>query len=65
MVKKQFSRYDVSNEKLEDNLHPLSRFVFVTVNYDPKLGGDMGKYYVCSYPSLVNNFIFSSNTMLF
>ncbi len=65
MVKKQFSRYDVSKEKPDDNLHPMSRFIFVTVKYDPKLGGDVGKYYVCSYSSLIHYFIFSSNTMLF
>ncbi len=44
LVKKQFYRYNVSNEKPDDNLHPLSRFLFLTDNYDPKLGGDFGKY---------------------
>jgi hypothetical protein len=62
LVKKQFSRYDVSKEKPDDNLHPMSRFIFVTVKYDPKLGGDVGKYYVCSYSSLIHYLIFSSNT---
>ncbi len=37
-------RSDVSNKKPGDNLHPLSRFLFLTVNYDTKLGGDFGKY---------------------
>jgi hypothetical protein len=53
LVKKQYSRYDVLKEKPDDNLHPMSRFVFVTVKYDPKLGGDMGKYYVCVPTHLV------------
>jgi hypothetical protein len=44
LVKKQFYRYDVSNKKTDDNLHPLSRFLFLTINYAPKLGGDFGKY---------------------
>jgi hypothetical protein len=65
LVKKQFSRYDVSKEKPDDNLHPMSRFIFLTVKNDPKLGGDMGKYYICSYSSFIHYFIFSSNTMLF
>ncbi len=38
LVKKQFSRYDVSKEKADNNLHLMSRFIFVTVKYDPKLG---------------------------